>query len=381
MKKRLIVTSLLALTLGFGVAAGLSLAKNKSNQPVKKAEAALPATTKTYRYTLPGGTGNQIYLHLWGSATASNNTSWSPSGFRKITEYYFNENSEKVFLFNTNVTDYSGMIIIKDNNNADGTKSADIAVGSNTAWYWNGNTGASPSAWTPVNATYYFYDYHNQFASGIYAYGYGSNHSYNNTWPGTKMTPVSGTSGQLYSVSLDGMFDHIIFNNNNDKQTNVDSDWCNQKHDQCMACWTNNSIASEWRSDLIDIYANDWVFQLMHFREIPTSDESDTGNCKGSNGYYKKAKDAYSAYSADIKTKISQYTEWNDAKDRLIAWGEANGETVSFSGTTLNINSRINVLPNSLGDDANSAAIIVIASILIVTALGGYFVLRKKKIK
>ena len=75
------------------------------------------------------------------------------------------------------------------------------------------------------------------------------------------------------------------------------------------------------------------------------------------------------------------YTEWNDAKARLIAWGEANGETVSFSGTTLNINSRINVLPNSVGDDTNSAVIIITASILSITALGGYFVLRKKKIK
>ncbi len=386
MKKGLIIATTLAMALGVGVFAGVASHKEASKEAAV-VEAAAPSGN-IFRFTKPSSDWDDgVYAYAYGGTAES--MTWPGESLG----YSYNSYDEAVYVYVT-----SGMPehIIFHNNRTDNGRGrrAEVEPSSeNKCWYTTGeNSGwtdnqlkLNTSTWSPSNYTYYFYDYHNQFKStGVCAYAFSDNHTYENAgWPGVAMTAVSGSSGNLYSISVDSMFDKVIFNNNdNGKQTHVDEDWTNKKSGQCMSCWTNESMDGEWKSDMDDIYANDWVFQFMHFREIPTSNNTDTGACKGASGYYSKAKTAYQSYTAEIKTKISGYTEWDDAQARLAAWAKVNGETATFSGTALTVNAANNFyLSISGSQDSNTMIIVITIAAVSVLAFTTLLVFKKKKQK
>ena len=115
-------------------------------------------------------------------------------------------------------------------------------------------------------------------------------------------------------------------------------------------------------------------------RDIPQSSTSDTGACKGSSGYYSKAKAAYQSFKDAIKIKINADDLADAAKARFSAWARANGETASFSGTTLTVNgSAINVISTITGTDSTTMIVVLISAVAAIGGIGGYFLLRKKK--
>ncbi len=375
-KRKLFLSTAFAALLGVGAFAGFSLSK-ESAKPAE-VEATVITSGNIYRFTQNQGWSGDVYAYAYGGSADSMNWPGVKLGFA------YNSGNEKVYVYPTSGT--PGTIIFHNYSNARATVNPSS---SNKAWYMTGDAGTSTdgqenyntSTWTPTNNTYYFYDYHNSFkTTGLCAYAYGSGHGYeNHGWPGVAMSVVSGSSGHLYSISVDPMFDKLIINNNNNgKQTSIDNDWTNKKSGQCLAAYTEDAMPTSWSTDMDDIYANDWVFQFMHFREISTSDNTDTSACKGSTGYYQKAKTAYQSYSPAIKTKISGYGEWGDAQARLSAWARANGETVTFSGTTLTINA-VKIPYVDVTNNASTTIIVIVISSIALAAIGGYFLFRKKK--
>ncbi len=349
-----------------GAAASFAALSNGHKNEVKVAEASTPSSyAKVYRFTAPAS-WTACYAYAWGSGTSSNNIGWP--GTNISNQYSYNENSRKVYTFTTNVSDYQYLIF----HNNSGWQTDNITIGNNTAWYLD--DGNTPGTWTPTNQTYYLYDYRGLFGGNAKCYAWQSNGSLNNgSYPGVAMTAVQYGSGQLYSVSLDPAFDEVIFSIGDDS-TKTDDLWCNQKRGQCYCFWETSPA---WSADLDWVKAHDWIYNTMHVRDIQTTTTTDTGACRGANGYYQKAKTAYQNYSSAIKTKMSEDECWSAAQTRFVAWAKANGETASFSGTSLTVNGNQMISP-ILNSKNNPLLLTVLGSIVVIVA-GAFFFYHSKK--
>ena len=123
-----------------------------------------------------------------------------------------------------------------------------------------------------------------------------------------------------------------------------------------------------------------FITNNMHMDDYPGTEGQDgPGWCKdGGHHYYSTAKAAFNntlnEHQRALFTSNSAYTaEWA----RLSAWAVANGDTLDTTTNTLSA-PRITGLMNIAGN-INTTAIIVIVSMISLTAVGGYFFLRKKK--
>jgi len=73
------------------------------------------------------------------------------------------------------------------------------------------------------------------------------------------------------------------------------------------------------------INVRNFITNYMH-PEISLEDHSDTGACRGADGYYNKAKTNYLKLSDEEKTLFVNDAEFKDYKLRFDAWAKANGE-------------------------------------------------------
>ena len=113
--------------------------------------------------------------------------------------------------------------------------------------------------------------------------------------------------------------------------------------------------------------AADFASGAMHMSE------DTSGQCVD---YYPIAKQVWNAMSDDEKLYVDE--EQPLAYARLVAWAAYHGETINGSYNIVSA-SRISILNTTLGKNSNTVAIIVIISMISVTAIGGYFFIRKRK--
>lgn len=365
-RKGLFITVLSTMLLGVGVFAGVSSVSE--NAPVEKAEATaavISSYAKIYRFRKPvSDWGDNVYIHIWGSATESNNTSWPGI---KLEEFYYNESSQKVYLFGTNVTDYQKVIF----HNNSGWQTNDLPLsGGNTAWWLD--SGKSPDSWTPTSYTFNFYDYEARFNGTIKFKGYNSEGgSFVSSLNGAEVQDIQNSSDHLFTFTLDEACDKCDVSDSNTTHTI----WLNQNRGKTYCWWKDND---SWDGSLDYVRAHDWIYQTMHLRDIPTSNNKDTGACRGNSGYYQKAKTAYSSFSTSIRTYIQNEQGFNNARARFSAWAAANGETASINGTTLSISGAI-LVPETMMDSRSSIAAIVVSSAIAVVAASGFVFFKKKK--
>lgn len=71
-----------------------------------------------------------------------------------------------------------------------------------------------------------------------------------------------------------------------------------------------------------------FVDTYMHMNDVSTSNLTDTGACKGENGYYAKAKEAFVKLSNEVRKIVRE--NHPDAFLRLQNWAVANGETIDI---------------------------------------------------
>ena len=106
----------------------------------------------------------------------------------------------------------------------------------------------------------------------------------------------------------------------------------------------------------------------------PSLDNSQGNNsCLGATGYYMTAKGALTSLSEDQVSLFQNDAEFANAKARYLAWAVAYGDSTPFATTVGNARF------NNVIDSNNVLMVIVIVSLISVTAVGGYFYLRKKK--
>ncbi len=100
--------------------------------------------------------------------------------------------------------------------------------------------------------------------------------------------------------------------------------------------------------------------------------DEELGYCKDSeHAYYAKAKEVWNAMSEDEKLLVSA-----SGTDRLSAWAAANGDVLN---SDLELVAKVRISIFGTPEQTNNTIIIVVISVVSLSAIGGYFLLRKKK--
>lgn len=129
---------------------------------------------------------------------------------------------------------------------------------------------------------------------------------------------------------------------------------------------------------------NTFVANYMHMNDVSIGNNKDTGACKGESGYYLTAKRAWNvmvdAYTGQDNLQTVFSESFEDAYDRYIAWADACKDAEPFDGYDEIHTTKASAIFNIInGENGNTTAIIVVISLVSVTALGGYFFIKKKK--
>lgn len=124
---------------------------------------------------------------------------------------------------------------------------------------------------------------------------------------------------------------------------------------------------------------NQFVGIDLHFDVdmIDVSNTSDTGACRGNNGLYAIAKTSYTNLSFSQKNLFNNTSSYAQAKARLLAWANANGETINpnnYDLIPLNSQQLMQTISNN-----NIVALVIISMSLITVSGLAFFLIRRKK--
>ena len=135
-------------------------------------------------------------------------------------------------------------------------------------------------------------------------------------------------------------------------------------------------------SDNTEIALNRFASRKLMYGSVPFTNTSDTGACRGENGYYAKAKAFYNTYlNATQRKAFASESGYAQLRERMIAWGTANGETISFNASNGDlVVSSSNRIALFTGENGYKDLILVLS---LVSVLVGFFLtlvfLKKKK--
>ena len=135
---------------------------------------------------------------------------------------------------------------------------------------------------------------------------------------------------------------------------------------------TDNTALALERFGEIKLKSNDVLF----------SNNADTGACKGAEGYYAKAKTFYNSFlTSNQKQAFANQSTYANLRARMIAWGAANGETISFNPSTgaLEVSASNRLVAISPRDGVAIVVIISISFIIMLTAAGVFYIRRRKE--
>ncbi len=148
---------------------------------------------------------------------------------------------------------------------------------------------------------------------------------------------------------------------------------------QKSICIYVQSTPSE--TDILKTYASRYLLlENETLAQIPSGETGNAGtDCLGLTGPYMTAKTALN--SGEFASHKSNFQSSSDsivanARLRYEAWARAYGDTTPYQTT---VGNSAKLLSSLLGESSNTVAIIVIISMVSVTAIGGYFFLRKRK--
>lgn len=195
---------------------------------------------------------------------------------------------------------------------------------------------------------------------------------------GTSFSQVplkSGTQGSSISTDANGV-DFVLSNPSNGYfglllYTNTTSDFKSTLNLTFYAVKTDDDIVDEF------------VLNYMHM-EDDAYDKGSTyvGLCDAEDGEgntpYSLAKEAFNALDDDQRDLFLKEAKYSNAKARLLAWAEANHD--SLNSTTNVLEANRGSFGNLFADNSNSTAtIIIIISMISLTTIAGYAILRKRK--
>ena len=258
-----------------------------------------------------------------------------------------------------------------DNINCKIAGSYDVSISlTNRTW----TVRAVPHGVNPDDTAYvYVLDkYGDLLSNNHYAYTFDSD-GRSMTWPGSVMQKYDGTNHMYQQEFWVGM-DKVIFNNN-DKQSwswDVSGDYSNAG--KCLILDGTVDGSGEWNSNTwVSPEVAKYIENCMHFANYRESEEGD-GKCV-SEGWYITARDAYQADSfAPFRSELCTL---NYVVARLEAWAAANGATFTPEGGFVP-SQRISPLFGTM-ENSTPIMLVVIISVVSLTAVGGYIFLKRRK--
>lgn len=149
-----------------------------------------------------------------------------------------------------------------------------------------------------------------------------------------------------------------------------------------MAITANTTIYVGFSRTTAD-YVNEFVGVALHFDVdiISTENESDTNACRssgeGAKSYYATARTAYNALNNDQKELFCANGSYANARARLNAWADANGERLNLD--TYEIVSKSVFISNNIQNNSSVEVIIVVTSLATIIAISFIFFIYKKK--
>ena len=117
-----------------------------------------------------------------------------------------------------------------------------------------------------------------------------------------------------------------------------------------------------------------FVTRYMKMASISTSETGSTASCESN---WEAASTAYAKLSASQKALFVTDSAFADAAARLAKWAEANGHTLASGTGVLTANGKVALF--AFNSDTAVTTTVIVISILTITTLGGYFLLRKRK--
>ncbi len=182
------------------------------------------------------------------------------------------------------------------------------------------------------------------------------------TFPGVEMETLSG---RIYSFNYWTAFDSVIYTNDGSSQTaNLTI-----SNGGCFV------LQEDWSGKWVTLEAAQFIDGYMHFNDIPTSSQGTTANCASN---YSAAKGAYNNLSSN--TIRQEVLSVPFVSERLAKWAAANHDELKLDGSLLSAHYNPNPISIiSSNEDSNRIAVLIIVSLISLTAIGGYFFFRKRK--
>ena len=155
-----------------------------------------------------------------------------------------------------------------------------------------------------------------------------------------------------------------------------------------FACYQNlsSTVITPTFTEIVEVktdkeYVQDFVDLYLHMSDYTENN----GWCNdGEHSYYLTAKAGYNSLIYGNATRVSLFqndSDFSAAKARYEAWAGFNNDANPYDGNDTVVSTiHSNLSLRTIAKDTNGMiAIIVIISMVTVTAIGGYFLLRKKK--
>ena len=119
-----------------------------------------------------------------------------------------------------------------------------------------------------------------------------------------------------------------------------------------------------------------FVVRHMKMNSISTSNTGVTENCSSN---WSDANSAYAKLSSSQKTLFATDSAYANAALRFKYWAEANGKTFNTSTGVVSETNSVSLLATIVDKNTNTIAAIVIISLVSVTAIGGYFFIKRRE--
>ena len=213
------------------------------------------------------------------------------------------------------------------------------------------------------NNSFYIYDISN--SKYLQLSGSGSDSYYRTSLSEASVFNVSFTNGQI-SLTINGSSRVLGFNNGT-----------NPKRFASYAEGTTyNTIALyKLSGSTIKTSLNTFANDSLKMNDSAYSGDISTANCASN---YSAMKTAYSNLT-DAEKNIFQYSDdYSAARLRLNNWAKANGETFTYGNDTPFAASK-NSIMNIISNGNTNSTIIIIVTMISLSALGGYFFIRRRR--
>ena len=119
----------------------------------------------------------------------------------------------------------------------------------------------------------------------------------------------------------------------------------------------------------------------LHFDKdvIDINNNADTGACKGEEGYYAVAKTYYNSMSSAVKTMFCENAEYENGRNRFIAWAHANGEDLNLETHAIVQQSVRSIAATNTRESKNLIVAVVIVTVVTSGSCLGLIIFKKRR--